>query len=371
MDAVPRTEMDTTNDSGPDSGGTTVQEASSRYLDSLESGGSRKTIRSPLNEFIDFCDEHSISCVDDLSAADLREYGSRLLDRKREGDISASTADTYFSYVRAFLSFCVRDGLADQNPANTVKAEEYLPKDDGKRKRQFWTDEQRSQLVDHVSSRVSDSLESWSEVSREVAYRDRAIVILFIDTGVRGGELFFDPNDDRRNGLTWGDVHLDKRMVEVFGKSRKYEPVPLSDRAISALETYRTVVDPPSDKWPVFPTGHSASIYDALEEATGERPQPGSDVDRLCREHGVAPPALTKDGGRSILERLTVDAEIEVEDGFLKPHGARRALGADLYRQGKSEVAQSILRHQSIETTHESYSDMQVDDLADEINEIR
>ncbi|AHG01842.1 hypothetical protein HALLA_00695 (plasmid) [Halostagnicola larsenii XH-48] len=75
------------------------------------------------------------------------------------------------------------------------------------------------------------------DVSRKIAYHDRAIVVLLADAGVRGAELFRDPRDDARNGVTWGDVDLENRSLEVFGKSRQYERVGLSSAAREALES--------------------------------------------------------------------------------------------------------------------------------------
>lgn len=56
--------------------------------------------------------------------------------------------------------------------------------------------------------------------------------------------------------------------------------------------------DPPSDEWPLFPADHAASKYEAAEKATSERPEPGSDIDAICREKGVARPPITKEAGR-------------------------------------------------------------------------
>ncbi|SFT03004.1 tyrosine-type recombinase/integrase [Halostagnicola kamekurae] len=353
-------------------GGTTVEEAVSRYLGSLDSGGSRSTMRSPLNEFANFCDGEGVQQIDALETNTLREYGMYLRERAIDQELAASTANTYFNYVRAFLSFCVRDELLDTNPANTQRAEEFLPEDKGDRNRQFWDPEDRQQLINYVTERVDMALEGTIDVSRKIAYRDRAIVVLLADAGVRGAELFRDPRDDARNGVTWGDVDLENHSLEVFGKSRQYERVGLPSAAREALERYRRVVEPPTDAWPIFPTGHAPSKYAVYREVTGEDPDKNVDIDDVLRTAEIPPPALTKAGGRSVMKRLTKEAGIDFEDGsYLKPHGARRALGAELYKKGHSELAQSALRHKSIETTHESYSDIQAKDVAEGIDEVR
>jgi integrase len=74
----------------------------------------------------------------------------------------------------------------------------------------------------------------------------------------------------------------------------------------------------------------------------------------LLREIGSVPPAMTVDGGRSLVERLAEEAGVENNGEPIRLHGARRGLGRELY-QHSAELAQTQLRHQSIETTKRSY----------------
>jgi integrase len=53
------------------------------------------------------------------------------------------------------------------------------------------------------------------------------------------------------------------------------------------------------------------------------------------------------------MKRLCTDADITIDSEYLKPHGGRRGLGSQLYAED-AELAQELLRHESIETTHES-----------------
>jgi len=354
--------------------GSPVEDMVKRYLNyGLESGGSRAAMKPVLESFAEFCDDEGIETVDDLTSSDLRTYGFELRKRHDAEEIAGSTANTYFQYVRAFLSFCVRDEQLDTNPADSERAEEFLPEDKPVRDTQVWEPDQRKRLVAYATERVEMALEETIDVPRERAYRDRTIVVLLAELGVRGAELFRDRNDDERNGLRWGDIDLKRGRMMVYGKSREYEPVGLTDAAHDALERLERVQEPPTDEWPVFPTEHAASKYSAVEDATGERPNPGSDIDAICREKGVVPPSITKEAGRQIMRQLTEEAGIELEGDaeYLQPHGARRALGAELYEKGHSELAQSALRHKSIETTHEAYTDIQAEDVAKNIDEIR
>jgi len=351
----------------------TLEAAVDAYLDSLDSGGSRSTMSYPLAAFADYCENTlGVDRVGELDPMNLRDYGQHLKSKTTAGDLKASTANTYYDYVRAFLSFCVRSQWLETNPADTHEATEYLPEDKGDRQAQFWTSEQRTQLLEYADKRVRMAREEMIDVPLARAYRDRTVAILLARTGVRGAEIFRDPNDEDRDGLRWDAVDLDGKELEVFGKSRSYETVALPTSARDALERYQRVLEPPTGEWPVFPTGHVASKYSAVEAATGERPEPGSDIDAILRENGVAPPSITKEAGRQIMKRLTKEAGIEVDsdkdDPYLEPHGARRALGTDIYVEN-AELAQQVLRHNSLETTHE-YLDRDTGEIADEMDAI-
>jgi integrase len=368
-----------------DQQGSDVQKAVSRYLErSIKSDGSKATMRPALERFAAFCQREGIDEIRELEAGDLREFGYTLREDQIGGEIAASTANTYFAYVRAFLSFCVREELLNSNPAKTNKATEYLPEDTNGSSSQFWTPEQRQAIVNYATKRVDMANDGTIRTDPVTASRDRTIVVLLAETGARGAELFDDSKDEKRNGITWGDVDLEKHVLFVFGKSRYREEVPLPKGARDVLERHRKYVDPPTDEWPVFPTGQFQSKHCVLESELGkdrvskaleERGDASkTDVlDNLLREHEIALPSISKEGARRVMKRLTDEANIELEDGheYLKPHGARRGLGAELYALGESEKAQQVLRHKSIETTHEAYSDLKTKDLAKSIDEIR
>ena len=96
------------------------------------------------------------------------------------------------------------------------------------------------------------------------------------------------------------------------------------------------------------------------------RPRPSLSI----REYEVVPPALSTNGARNLMKRLCDEADINVDGDYLKPHGARRGLGHELYANGHAELAQSALRHASIETTHKSYSDIQAAETAQKVDDL-
>lgn len=56
------------------------------------------------------------------------------------------------------------------------------------------------------------------------------------------------------------------------------------------------------------------------------------DLDAGVQEYEVILPAISTEGARSVMKRLCDEADLVVEGEYLKPHGARRSLGDELYR---------------------------------------
>ncbi len=79
-------------------------------------------------------------------------------------------------------------------------------------------------------------------------------------------------------------------------------------------------------------------------------------------------PSITTQSARDILADLCEWSDYEFEDP-LKPHGARRGLGREVYRQSP-QLAQDLLRHKSISTTKESYAQEEAKRTRDEVNEL-
>lgn len=93
------------------------------------------------------------------------------------------------------------------------------------------------------------------------------------------------------------------------------------------------------------------------------------DVDDVLREFNIVPPSITTDGARSIMKRLSQEADLDVDGEYLKPHGARRGLGDQLYRVNPA-LAQQALRHKDLQTTHEKYSDIRASEISTAVDNI-
>jgi integrase len=341
---------------------------------SLDSGNYRANNRVVLKTFSEHLDNYQDTTdITQLSIIDCRRYAQHLRKRVRDEDdnLSAASAHTngpYFTIVRAFLGWCVDDERIESNPAQPNRVKEELPEYHGDHDRQFWSVKTREALLEFVEDRTHAALEESGDDNVERVFRDRAVVTVLALTGARGAELFSDPRDEHRNGLRWKDVNLTQGVTTVFGKNRKRQQIPLTSRVVGALEQYKSVLNPASGDWPLFPTGHHASLTDAAKEGLESKGWNSEEIKtvleeslsiEILHEYEIAPPALSKNGGRSVMKRLCEAADIDIDGEYLKPHGGRRGLGSDLYAQD-AELAQELLRHESIETTHESYREQNV-----------
>lgn len=345
--------------------GTSVEEAISTYVSIRSKGGGGRHAHESRRVLEKLNREHwrdlGIETVDDLSVLQFRKFAERLYrrayakERNPETGITGSTAHHYYGLVQAWTAWLDEHGAAE-NLADDPTAKEQLPDESvGKHEdaeKQFWSESTREEIVRWADWRFESAAdESWMDPV--VASRDRALVALLAYSAVRGAEAVRDPRNDRRPGLRWSDFDFEDETVRVFGKSQKYETVPLHDRALSRLRAHKRRLDPPRDTWPVFQTTHLATLYKLFED---DDVDPTADtIDELVREHDKTPPSISVNSARNVLERLCLESGIREAGEILKPHGARRGLGDQIYHEESPQDAQSLLRHESIETTHRHY----------------
>lgn len=87
----------------------------------------------------------------------MRRYAQRV----DAGGLAASTATTYWGYLSGFLSYGVRGGLLDRNPALAERATEELPDDSSERTaQQFWSAEQRQAIVRYTRNRAYQAVDA-------------------------------------------------------------------------------------------------------------------------------------------------------------------------------------------------------------------
>lgn len=366
-----------THSHGPNPRSNTIEEAIRTFLSRYEATNTRRSYQRALNEWQSWLRDRGVKRVNNIDVLTCRQYARYLSHwshgkTDHEDSISASTAHSYYSRVRAWLSFCRDDELITTNPAKAGRATDELPEDNKDPDRQFWSERDRKALLSFVDRRVDRTLDGDTDFERVRVFRDRAVVRTLALSGVRGAEVFRVADDPKRDGIAWNDIDFNRGTIRILGKSREQEYAQLPSAAVTALKRYRQVLDPPTDDYPVFPTEHAPSKYAAVREqvADADAKLDDASVDDVIREHEVVVPSITTAGARNILERLCDDASLSIDGDYLKPHGGRRGLGHQLYEQGHAELAQSALRHKSIDITYEAYSDLRASDVAESVDDV-
>lgn len=167
-----------------------------------------------LGKFIDYCIENGVVNVEDLKYSHVRQY---LLMCQEKGD-KAGTVNTKLMRIRAFLNYMVECEVIKNNPAHKVK----MQKDDVKI--DVFTDEQIKQMLNFYR-RIKQREKTY------VAYRDYMVIVLILGTGIRRGEII---------NLEWNDVDFINKSISVFGKTRRKETIPITDKLAKELAGYQT-----------------------------------------------------------------------------------------------------------------------------------
>ncbi len=230
-----------------------------------------------------------------LTPADIREYKNWLLDHHAK----PATINRRMAAIRAYGNWAVDAGLIPTNPAVRIKLVsqvESAPQ---------WLDKsQQYALVRTAEEAVTNAR---TEPARRQARRDKAILLTFLYSGLRVGELI---------ALTLADVQLSARKGKLIvrqGKGEKRREVPLN-----------------------------ATAREALAEWLAERPDGTQRVFTGSRGDG-----MTASGVHRRLAELGRIAKVEVH-----AHTLRHTFSKNLIDAGVSlEKVASLLGHSSLNTT--------------------
>jgi integrase/recombinase XerD len=173
-----------------------------------------KNYEMTLGKFVDYCIENQVVNAEDITYSHVRQY---LLKCQEKGD-KAGTINTRLLRIRAFLNYLVECGVIKTNPAKKIKPQ----KEDVKI--EVFSDEQINQMLSFYR-RIRRREKSY------VAYRDYMIIVTILGTGIRRGEII---------NLQWSDIDFVSKSISVFGKSRRKETIPITDKLAKELAAYQT-----------------------------------------------------------------------------------------------------------------------------------
>jgi len=134
--------------------------------------------------------------------------------------LAPATVKGYVSALRAFFSWAAKEGYLseEENPMHLVKSPK-IPR----------------QIVPSLTyNEVTVLLGSW-DTSRPIGFRNYAMTLLMLDTGIRAGEL---------TALKVSDMDLRGGRVKVWGKGAKERFVPIGKRMRRVLWKYMNDMRP-------------------------------------------------------------------------------------------------------------------------------
>jgi len=161
-----------------------------------------------LTQFLLFLTSNELSLWPAIKSSHIRQY---IVEMHRQG-LSGRTIQRALSAIRSLYRYLIREGLADNNPAQAVQA----PKTE-KRLPSTLDVDQMTALLDNTQS---DTF---------LACRDRAMMELFYSSGLRLAELA---------SLVVRDIDFGDQLVYVTGKGNKSRVIPVGSQALSALKQW-------------------------------------------------------------------------------------------------------------------------------------
>jgi len=139
--------------------------------------------------------------------------------------LSGHTINTYLRSIRAFFSWLTFEDIIDRNPFDQIR----IPPTPKKVMATFNESQTRGLLdaIDTASAR---------------GYRDYAMILMLLDTGLRVSEL---------TGLRLPDVSIEQGLVKVLGKGNKERVVPIGRQGRRYLWRYinRYRPEPDMPRW--------------------------------------------------------------------------------------------------------------------------
>lgn len=188
-----------------------------------------------LRVFAAWCEEQGVT-VEELGPTHVRRFydfvrtkPNRSLSATKQ-QMSTYTVHGYAQVVKGFVTFLGREGLISTTTAERIRRNVEMPQVQEK-VIEIFTPDQLKRLFAACQF----------EKTPRLAARDRAILAVLLDTGIRASELCGDP-EGHLPGLTLDRVFLkpSDAYLRVIGKGNKMREVPLGIKAQQHLHRYIT-----------------------------------------------------------------------------------------------------------------------------------
>lgn len=241
-----------------------------------------------------------------VEAEDVREWVIYLMDEQK---MAASSVNRRLSAMRSFYKYLRRVGRVSINPMEKVVA----PKK--KRPLPYYVRE----------SEMDKLLELTAEDRSFKGIRDRLVLMMFYETGIRRAELL---------GMTDASVDLVTKQIKVTGKRNKQRIIPFGEELENEIKAYQM----------------------AREETLGQRTFPALFV----TEKGTA--MNEKQVSKIVKENLSKVTTIKKRSPHVLRHSFATAM---LNNKADLTSIQKLLGHESVSTT-EIYTHVSFEELKSE-----
>lgn len=288
------------------------------------SPASRRWYSTRLSAFIAWLHDMGCNDIEQVTPALVRRYVEyrRGTPTAKGTPLSTHTLHGIVRSIKTFLNWAARDELIDERITKRIE----LPKKEQKIIPIF-TPEQIDRLL--MACDQSDT--------HEYRVRNRAIVSLLLDTGIRANELCT---------LKLENVHLSENdsYILVYGKGRKQREVPVGKAARSALHRYLHRARPRGESPYVFlarggqaflPNGIDQVLY-RLRDTAGAAHFKNVRVSAHTFRHTYAVRSLEAGLDLYKLSRLLGHTSVMTTENYLKAFSSRQA------RQGSISVLDTM-----------------------------
>jgi site-specific recombinase XerD len=166
-------------------------------------------------------------CVDQLEVRHFREFLTWVATRsfeyiagknsRRVVQPRASKAWRYYKAIRRLFNWSVEEGLLGENPIKTLRYKTPPPPPI------------QPYNLDELKRFLAVCELDIKSGARFCGLRNKGMLLLFLDSGLRSSELAF---------LNLSDIDLEQRMVRVVGKGKKIGVCPFSSKTAKAIWLY-------------------------------------------------------------------------------------------------------------------------------------
>ena len=233
-----------------------------------------------------------------LHLKEARRFESHPFIKNRDRKLTGHTINCYLRSISAFWSWLVREGFIEDNPFTRTK----IPK------------APKKVITPFAEDQIQGLLQA-IDTSSTAGLRAYAIVLMFLDTGMRLGELI---------GLKKDDVDLRNKTLKVFGKGAKERRLPIGKRLLATLWKYQLHRPQPAtgsvdnffltqDGWPLTKNRVETIIKDLGKKAgvQGVRCSPHTFRHTFCIEF------LRNGANLFSLQQMTGHTSLEVLRGYV------------------------------------------------------